>query len=44
VTRAAMELIDQGYLLADDLAPIVRDAARHWDYAMAPARSSTAQQ
>ena len=44
VTRAAMELIDQGYLLADDLAPIVRDAARHWDYATAPARSSTAPQ
>jgi hypothetical protein len=44
VTKAALELIDQRYLLAEDLAAIVKNAARHWDYAAAPARSSTAQQ
>jgi len=44
VTKAAMELIDQGYLLADDLAAVVRGATRNWDYATAPPRSSTAPQ
>jgi alpha/beta hydrolase family protein len=44
VTKAAKELIDQRYLLADDLAAIVKDATRHWDYAASAARSSTAQQ
>jgi len=43
VTKAAMKLIDQGYLLADDLPAVVRDATRNWDYATAPPRSSTAQ-
>jgi len=43
VTKAAKELIDQRYLLADDLAAIVKDATRHWDYAASAARSSTAQ-
>ncbi|HEV3140378.1 MAG TPA: alpha/beta hydrolase domain-containing protein, partial [Vicinamibacterales bacterium] len=33
VTKAALELIDQGYLLAEDLAPVVRNAGKHWDYA-----------
>jgi len=37
-------LIDQGYLLADDLAAVVRDDAQHWDYAASAARPSTAQQ
>jgi hypothetical protein len=44
VTKAAMELIDQGYLLGDDLAAVVRGATRNWDYATAPPRSSTAPQ
>jgi alpha/beta hydrolase family protein len=44
VTKAAKELIDQGVLLADDLGAVVRDAARHWDYAASAARPSTAQQ
>jgi hypothetical protein len=42
VTKAALDLIDQGYLLADDLAVVVKNAARHWDYASSPAASSTA--
>ena len=29
---AALELIDQGYLLKQDLAEIVKQAARHWNY------------
>ncbi len=32
VTKAAMALIDQGYLLAEDLAVVVKNAAKHWDY------------
>lgn len=32
VSRAAQALIDQGFLLADDLAVVVRNAGRHWDY------------
>ncbi|MBI3403245.1 MAG: hypothetical protein HY048_17675 [Acidobacteria bacterium] len=43
VTKAALELIDQRYLLADDLAAVVREAGRHWDYAATAAQSSTAQ-
>jgi hypothetical protein len=43
VTNAALELIDQRYLLAEDLASIVRNAARHWDYSSSIATSSTAQ-
>jgi hypothetical protein len=44
VTKAAKELIEQGFLLADDLGPVVREAGRHWDYAASAARPSTAQQ
>ena len=32
VTEAALALVDQGYLLAADLAPILTRAARHWDH------------
>ena len=32
VTEAALALVDQGYLLAGDLAPILSQSARHWDY------------
>ena len=34
VTEAALALVDQGYLLAGDLAPILSQAGRHWDYLM----------
>src|SRR5262249_826883 len=43
VTKAANELIKQGYLLQEDLAALQRDAGRHWDYTIASATSSTAQ-
>lgn len=32
VSKAALELIDQGFLLAEDLAIILGNAGRHWDY------------
>jgi hypothetical protein len=32
VAVAAVELIDQGYLLAVDLPSIVQQAGEHWDY------------
>lgn len=32
VTQAGLELIDEGYLLAEDLAKIVERAGKHWDY------------
>jgi hypothetical protein len=31
VKRAADELVANGYLLAEDAAPILERAARHWD-------------
>jgi hypothetical protein len=34
VSAAALSLIDEGYLLAEDMAPIVAQAGRHWDYLM----------
>ena len=34
VTEAALALVDDGYLLAGDLAPILAQAGRHWDYLM----------
>ena len=34
VSDAALPLIDQGYLLAADLAPILDRASEHWDYLM----------
>ena len=37
VTKAAQALIDQGFLLAEDLAPVLKNAARHWDYLATPA-------
>jgi len=43
LSKAALELIDQGYLLAEDLAVIVKNAARHWDYIASTANPSTAQ-
>jgi hypothetical protein len=43
VTKAALELIDQGFLLAEDLAAVVRNAGRHWDYLASTATPSTVQ-
>jgi hypothetical protein len=43
VTKAAQELIDQGFLLAEDLQIVVRNAGRHWDYAASTATPSTPQ-
>ena len=34
VTEAALELVEDGYLLAEDLPPILSRAGRHWDYLM----------
>ena len=34
VSEAALRLIDEGYLLAEDLAPILGRASEHWDYLM----------
>src|SRR6266550_318480 len=33
VGKSALELIDQGFLLPEDLAVVLRNAGRHWDYA-----------
>jgi len=43
VSKAAQELIDQGFLLAEDLPVVVRNAGRHWDYAASTATPSTPQ-
>jgi hypothetical protein len=41
VSKAALALIDQGYLLAEDLAAVLKNAGRHWDHvASAPAPST----
>ena len=34
VSDAALALVDDGYLLAGDLAPILVRAGQHWDYLM----------
>ncbi len=41
VTKAAVALIDQGYLRAEDLAVIIRNANRHWDYVWAKGTDSS---
>ncbi len=38
VTEAALELVEDGYLLAEDLPPILSQAGRHWDYLMEDGR------
>ena len=38
VSDAAIRLIDEGYLLAQDLAPVLNRAGEHWDYLMAGTR------
>jgi len=34
VSSEALALVDDGYLLAGDLSPILAQAGRHWDYLM----------
>ena len=36
VAQHALRLVEQGYLLREDLAPILRQAGEHWDYLLAP--------
>jgi hypothetical protein len=36
-------LIDQGFLLAEDLTVILQNAGRHWDFIAASAPPSTVQ-
>jgi hypothetical protein len=43
VSKASLELIDQGFLLPEDLAVILRNAARHFDYISSSAAPSTPQ-
>ena len=43
VSKAALALIDQGFLLAEDLAPVLKNAARHWDYLATAAAPTTVQ-
>jgi hypothetical protein len=43
VSKAALALIDQGYLLAEDLAVILKNAGRHWDYLGSAAAPATIQ-
>ena len=33
--NAALELVDEGYLLAEDVPEILRQAREHWDYLVA---------
>ena len=41
VSKAAQALVERGFLLADDVAAVLRSADRHWDY-IASATASTA--
>jgi len=43
VGKAARELIDQGFLLTEDLAVVLKNAGRHWDVAASTAAPSTVQ-
>jgi hypothetical protein len=43
VSKAALESIGQGFLLAEDLAAVLQNAGRHWDYASTAATPSTVQ-
>ena len=40
VSEAALSLVDEGYLLAKDMAPIVTQAGRHWNYLMSDSTSN----
>ena len=43
VSKAAHDLIDQGFLLAEDLPVILQNAGRHWDYIASMPTPSTPQ-
>jgi len=43
VSKAALALVDQGYLLAEDLAAVLKNAGRHWDYLASAATTSVVQ-
>ena len=43
VSKAALALIDQGFLLTEDLAVVLKNAGRHWDYLATAAAPSTVQ-
>jgi hypothetical protein len=43
VAKAALELIGQGFLLAEDLAVVLQQAGRHWDYLSSTATASAVQ-
>jgi hypothetical protein len=43
VGKAALDLIDQGFLLSEDLAVVLKNAGRHWDVAASTAAPSTVQ-
>jgi hypothetical protein len=43
VGKAAQELSGQGFLLAEDIPIVVRNAERHWDYATSAATPTTPQ-
>jgi len=43
VAKAGLDLIGQGFLLAEDLAIVLQQAGRHWDYAAAAGAATTAQ-
>jgi hypothetical protein len=44
VSKAGLDLIEEGLLLQEDLAAILRHAGRHWDYVVSSATPSTAAQ
>jgi hypothetical protein len=44
VSKAAQALIDQRFLLQEDLDAVVRNAARHWDYIWSDAMTSSSVQ
>ena len=41
VSTAGLRLIEDGYLLAGDLAPILTQAERHWNYLMADSQAGS---
>ena len=41
VSKASLASIEQGFLLAEDLAVILRNAGRHWDYLWASGNTSS---
>lgn len=44
ISEAGLRMIEDGYLLDQDLPSIVKNAARHWDYLMKPESPATSGQ